>query len=73
MHGNVCEWCNDFYAEYDRVTEDPKGPSRGMQRVLRGGSWQDPAADCRSAFRLPLEPTKRLPANGFRVVCEIAK
>lgn len=54
MHGNVSEWCNDFYAEdyYKQSPDrDPKGPSEGRERVLRGGAWNSSADSCRSAYR----------------------
>ncbi len=54
MHGNVAEWCNDYYAEnyYSQSPEkDPKGPEDGKERVLRGGSWKSGAETCRSAYR----------------------
>jgi len=70
MHGGVCEWCSDWYGkDYYRKSplQDPPGPSAGSLRVVRGGSWSDEAADCRSARRLALAPGVRL-GNGFRVV-----
>ena len=54
MHGNVAEWCNDRYAKdyYGRSPErDPKGPDKGSERVLRGGSWKSSADACRSTYR----------------------
>jgi len=53
MHGNVAEWCHDFYAEQYAAgaATDPTGPSSGDQRVLRGGSWNTSADVCRSAAR----------------------
>ncbi|UCE49731.1 MAG: formylglycine-generating enzyme family protein [Phycisphaerales bacterium] len=54
MHGNVSEWCNDFYAEdyYGQSPEkDPKGPTTGKERVLRGGAWNSSADSCRSTYR----------------------
>jgi formylglycine-generating enzyme required for sulfatase activity len=54
MHGNVTEWCNDWYSEdyYRQSPErDPKGPPKGRERVLRGGAWNSSADSCRSAYR----------------------
>lgn len=54
MHGNVSEWCNDFYSEnyYKHSPEkDPKGPTEAEERVLRGGAWNSSAGSCRSSYR----------------------
>jgi acetoin utilization deacetylase AcuC-like enzyme/formylglycine-generating enzyme required for sulfatase activity len=54
MHGNVAEWCNDLYAAdyYKKSPEqDPQGPLKGKERVLRGGAWNSSAGACRSAYR----------------------
>ena len=54
MHGNVYEWCHDYYGEdyYKQSPEkDPTGPTSGTSRVFRGGSWYDGARSARSASR----------------------
>ena len=54
MHGNVAEWCNDFYSEsfYKQSPDkDPKGPANAKERVIRGGAWNSSADSCRSAYR----------------------
>lgn len=71
MHGNVLEWCGDWYGDnyYLRSpVEDPQGPEKGSTRVKRGGSWGDVAATCRSAFRFRGDPGVRSFYAGFRVV-----
>jgi len=60
MHGNVAEWCNDWYRagyeQSDEVPQDPRGPAAGEERVLRGGSWASSAEGCRSAARFAQPP-----------------
>ena len=72
MHGNVWEWCGDRYGESPARTaaSDPKGPTTGKERVLRGGSWNSGAMDCRSASRNRFAPDMRAGQMGFRVVVE---
>jgi formylglycine-generating enzyme required for sulfatase activity len=54
MHGNVWQWCNDFYGETyysESPKENPRGPTTGKMRVLRGGAWDCDAEKCRAAYR----------------------
>jgi formylglycine-generating enzyme required for sulfatase activity len=67
MHGNVWEWCSDWYGEYpsDSVS-DPVGPGTGSSRVLRGGSRIEISHDCRSAYRKKVDPNFCNDYIGFR-------
>ena len=69
MHGNVNEWCQDWYGNYssDNVT-DPTGPSSGSGRVLRGGSCFSHARFCGSANRINFDPARKTIDSGFRLV-----
>jgi len=71
MHGNVKEWCWDWYGAYsnESVTE-PTGPSTGTYRVGRGGGWVHQAQSLRSAYRYSIgnAPTYKSRSDGFRIV-----
>jgi formylglycine-generating enzyme required for sulfatase activity len=76
MHGNVYQWCADWYgkgsyAKSDK--EDPKGPTTGSNRVLRGGCCFLFGRHCRAAARASRAPGSLDGAVGFRVVCDVPK
>ncbi len=68
MHGNVREWCADWYGAYPTAAViDPLGPSTGQDRVLRGGAWLGYAWGARSARRSRNDPDDRDYYVGFRL------
>jgi len=77
MHGNVCEWCSDWYDNYPTVAVfDPHGPNdppnpSDPRRVLRGGGWGSGANYCRSAYRNVSYPDNRFDDFGFRLACSL--
>ena len=72
MHGNVWEWCSDWYDRnyYDISAEvtDPKGPDDGTERIIRGGSWKTTPQLLRSANRSSDKPVRKDYDCGFRIV-----
>lgn len=69
MHGNVEEWCLDWYGPYSGEAQtDPIGPSNGQYRVTRGGSHNTPVEYLRSANRMAMLPADKQSLTGFRIV-----
>ncbi|NQY68820.1 MAG: SUMF1/EgtB/PvdO family nonheme iron enzyme, partial [Flavobacteriales bacterium] len=70
MTGNVWEWVNDWYGEYqtEGVTRNPKGAGEGIVKVIRGGSWQNNITELRSANRQIGNPGWNSNFVGFRTV-----
>ena len=67
MHGNVFEWCHDWYGQTVATGRDPQGPQSGSYRVLRGGNWDYTGKAETSATRYQLTPVSRLYYRGVRL------
>jgi uncharacterized protein (TIGR02996 family) len=74
MHGNVNEWVANWYDDYPvGPVTDPAGPSRGSDRLVRGGSWRHADWACRSASRNWIEPGYQSYSLGFRVALVVSR
>lgn len=69
MHGNVSEWCSDWFGVYlEGIQTNPKGSSMGSARIMRGGDYDSVEKSCRSAHRSCQRPDVHSPYTGFRLV-----
>ncbi len=74
MHGNVWEWCSDREGKYAFTHKtDPQGPTTGLARSRRGGSWSHYPMFCRAGNRSWFNPNDDAPNLGFRVVMDVAE
>jgi formylglycine-generating enzyme required for sulfatase activity len=69
MSGNVSEWVQDWFGNYSQnAQQNPKGPSYGSHKIVRGGNWRSDETECRITFRGRCEPNLSTDYIGFRVV-----
>ncbi len=68
IHGNVMEWCLDWYGTYPGTVSNPKGPALASARVARGGGWNNGPTACRVTYRYNNSPSCAFDFIGFRVV-----
>ncbi len=72
MHGNVWDWCSDWYGPYAiEAASDPQGATTGLSRVLRGGCWYYDAAYCRTASRDAAKAADHSGIRSFRVALTV--
>jgi formylglycine-generating enzyme required for sulfatase activity len=74
MHGNLLQWCQDWYGkDYHKESDkkDPQGPNSGTLRVLRGGSWFNFPRYCRAAYRSGFAPANRQDSFGCRLLLRL--
>jgi formylglycine-generating enzyme required for sulfatase activity len=72
MHGNVAEWCRDFYGPYpQQAMRDPLGPAKGAEKVIRGGHYLSLMSNCQSAKRSSFPPEYASSAVGFRLTAAV--
>jgi len=73
MHGNVAQWCSDWFGEYPKETPpaDPQLPGNGSSRIIRGGTWMSNESGCRSANRGYLTPNSSDSSTGLRVCMDL--
>ena len=69
MHGNVGEWCWDYYGKYPAEEQtNPAGAESGTRRISRGGGWNDFAKHIRSAYRASSPADRKSASVGIRLV-----
>ena len=78
MHGNVAEWCRDWYGPYrfekddpNKHLKDPAGPPQATKRIIRGGAWRTKPTTCRSAARDAAMPKHKADDVGLRIIVEV--
>lgn len=72
MSGNVYEWCWDWVAPYENVSQNnPTGPVSGTAKSIRGGSFLNDTQNCLSTFRNELSPESRINYTGFRIIRKV--
>ncbi len=72
MSGNVWEWTTDWFGRYPKgPVKNPKGPATGFQKVVRGGSWYNPAYFVHVGMRFKLRPEMKINSVGFRCAHDI--